>query len=122
MTNKISKEEMAKLLEHYPRPRMCPEKKCYPLFQIPTPPKDQVDSGVKDDPPGESWHCFGCLGEKIDFEYEGEKHENDLRSCCYTPLKGLIAWHENREDWEAMERAYMMALRRIDMIRIGMEE
>lgn len=88
------------------QPRMCPELKCTPLFQWP--------SDIPDNEPGESWHCFGCMQAEVVFEYDGNKHANDLRSCCYTPLKGLIAWQENRMDWWGMRRAYDRALKKLD--------
>ena len=35
----------------------------------------------------------------IEFTYDGEKHVNDLGTCFYTPLKGVIRFQMNKEDW-----------------------
>lgn len=105
----------------YPRPRMCPEPRCTPVFQWPAPGSLEWDAGQRDDPPGESWFCFGAMPEVVAFEYDGVQHPNDLRSCTYTPLKGLVAFQENREDWWGMFRAYDKALERLDQYREGQE-
>lgn len=101
----------------YPRPQMCPEPRCQPLYQWPPPTKKQIDKGIRTDPTEESWHCFGYMKEEIVFIYNDDKHANDLHSCCYTPLKGLIVWQENRDDWYGMKRCYTRALKRLDEIR-----
>lgn len=62
--------------------------------------------------PGDSFVCFGRMPVGIEFSYDGDRHANDLRSCHYTPLKGLIANQENRDDWAMLGRAYTSALKR----------
>jgi hypothetical protein len=69
------------------RPWCCPEPRCTPLHLL-------AEAAA----PGESFVCFG----------------KDLRSCHYTPLKGLIAYQENRGDWEAMRAGYWRALAALD--------
>lgn len=85
------------------RPWCCPEPRCQPLHQLRNEPLD-VPS------PGESFVCFG-RAPNVEFVYDGADHANDLRSCHYTPLKGLIANQENADDWAMLSRAYAMALK-----------
>lgn len=80
------------------RPWCCPEPRCEPLHLL-----------AEDVQPGDSFVCFGKAPE-VGFTYDGVTHVNDLRSCHYSPLKGLIAWQENREDWEALRAGYWRAL------------
>lgn len=87
------------------RPRLCPEPRCSPIFQW---------GDVSGQDAGESWMCFGRMPEEIVFTYAGNDHTNDLRSCHFTPLKGLIAYQENRDDWWAIERAYRRAREKLD--------
>lgn len=81
------------------RPWCCPEPRCEPLH---------VHAEVV--APGESFICFGKAPESVEFTYDGVTHANDLRSCHYTPLKGLIAYQENRDDWEGIRAGYWRAL------------
>jgi hypothetical protein len=84
------------------RPWCCPEPRCTPLHLL-------AEAAA----PGESFVCFGKAPE-VEFTYDGVTHSNDLRSCHYTPLKGLIAYQENRGDWEAMRAGYWRALAALD--------
>lgn len=88
------------------RPWCCPEPSCTPIHQLANEPLDQPN-------PGESFICFGRMAEGIEFVYDGSDHKNDLRSCAYTPLKGLIANQENADDWRMLGRAYATALKRL---------
>lgn len=84
------------------RPSCCPEPRCAPLHVL-------RDSEAAADHPGESFVCFGDA-PPVAFTYDGIEHRNDLRSCHYSPLKGLIAFQENAEDWEALRSGYGRAL------------
>ena len=46
----------------------------------------------------------------VSFTYDGVEHENNLNHCDYTPLKGMIRWQENADDWRYLIRRYQMAL------------
>lgn len=83
----------------YERPRCCPEPRCTPLYQL----GDSIEAA------GESFSCFGRMERPIVFVYDGVDHTNDLNSCHYTPLKGLIRWIENVDDWRMLSRAYATA-------------
>ena len=87
------------------RPWCCPEPRCLPLHQL----TDEVTELARPSP-GNSFVCFGRGVREVAFEYDGVDHANDLRSCMYTPLKGLIAWQENADDWRALQNAYGRAL------------
>lgn len=81
------------------RPWCCPEPRCIPVHLL---------SEVETLSPGESFVCFGDA-PPVRFEYDGVLHENDTRSCHYTPLKGLIAYQESADDWAALHGAYWRA-------------
>lgn len=89
------------------RPWCCPEPRCTPVYAL-----GEValveNAGVP--MPGESFICFGKMPERIEFVYDGCDHANDLRSCHYTPLKGVVANQENADDWRAIVNAYSRAL------------
>jgi hypothetical protein len=107
-------------MAEYPRPKLCPDPACRPLFQWPAPTfliEDEDDSRERTDPPGESWTCFGMLPEPVSFTASGSEHTNDCRSCHFTPLKGLVAYQENAEDWYGLQRAYDKALKRLKASR-----
>ncbi len=88
------------------RPWCCPDPRCAILYQL----KD-YDADALDEPqPGQSFVCFGKMPEGVRFNYDGVDHANDLRTCNYTPLKGLIVWQENEQDWVALIAAYQTAL------------
>lgn len=84
------------------RPWCCPEPRCTPLHLL-----ADAEAGMQ---PGASFVCFGKAPEEVAFVYDGVGHVNDLRSCHFTPLKGLIAYQENTDDWEALRTAYWRAL------------
>lgn len=86
------------------RPWCCPEPRCAPLHLLRD--GDASRTAVE---PGESFVCFGHAPE-VAFTYDGVEHSNDLRSCHYSPLKGVVAFQENREDWEALKAGYWRAL------------
>ena len=83
------------------RPRCCPEPRCTPINQEGEPHSDD---------PGDSWLCLGKLDEPVQFIYGGNEHTNDLSACTYTPLKGVIRFLENADDWLLNAHAYMIAL------------
>lgn len=88
------------------RPWCCPEPRCIPVFQI----HDREDNPDLTIPvPAESYFCFGEMGEPVTFIYDGHEHKNDLNSCAYTPLKGVIRWQENEDDWQWLEIGYRRA-------------
>lgn len=60
--------------------------------------------------------CFGEAPE-VRFVYDGVEHVNDTRSCVYTPLKGVVSWQENAEDWRALANAYGRAVRALEARR-----
>jgi hypothetical protein len=82
-----------------PRPWCCPEPRCTPLHLL-------IEASCPT--PADSFVCFGDSPE-VRFEYDGVEHVNDARSCHYTPLKGLIAYQENADDWAALRSAYWRA-------------
>lgn len=86
------------------RPWCCPEPRCRPLYQV-----GQTEAGQ----PGESWSCWGGMAEPVVFVYDGVEHSNDLNSCHYTPLKGVVRFQENFGDWLAFEACYHAALQRL---------
>lgn len=93
------------------RPWCCPERRCVPVHTVQgsTQPLSNAD-------PGESFVCFGDAPE-VEFAYDGVEHVNDTRSCHYTPLKGLIAYQENAQDWQAMQSAYSRAFTALEWRR-----
>ena len=99
---------MSKRLALPSRPWCCVEPRCTAIHQL----KEAADLSVAE--PGESFICFGRMPEGIVFEYDGVEHANDLRSCHYTPLKGLIANQEHPGDWMLVGKAYAAALRLLE--------
>lgn len=91
-----------------PRPWLCPEPRCTPLHNL----RDGDYRDIRVPEPGQTWFCAGRMPQGIEFEYDGVEHANDLRSCAYTPLKGLIAWQENESDWENLAGFYQRALQK----------
>ena len=89
------------------RPWCCPEPRCSPVYNI------QVGNLPS---PGESYVCFGRMEKPVEFTYDGSPHRNDLNHCDYTPLKGVIRWQENRDDWLAARRFYDIALRKLSAL------
>lgn len=93
-----------------PRPWCCPEPtRCVVLHQL----VGADDPDLSNPTPGESWVCFGRMVEAIQFVYDGAEHNNDLRSCHYTPLKGVVANQENADDWRALGNSYSRAARKV---------
>ncbi len=84
------------------RPWCCPEPSCEPLHN------DQVEV---EPTPGVSFICFGKMARPVQFTYDGEQHDNDLNHCDYTPLKGIIRWQENLDDWRYIVMRYQRALK-----------
>ena len=84
------------------RPPCCPEPRCQPLYLL-------MDGDADKPGAGNSFVCFGRAPE-VEFTYDGVTHRNDLRSCHYTPLKGVVAYQENADDWEALRSGYWRAL------------
>src|SRR5688500_10595448 len=71
-------------------PYCCPERTCDPIY---------VCGYEGTENAGASWECFGRMADVTVFEYAGERHRNDLNRCVYTPLKGVIRFQENAQDW-----------------------
>jgi hypothetical protein len=59
------------------------------------------------------------MAEPVAFSYDGSEHNNDLNHCDYTPLKGVIRWQENEDDWVAVQRFFATALRKLKAGRSG---
>lgn len=92
------------------RPWCCPEPRCVPLWQL-----RDGDARPLDEPqPGQSWSCWGRLGQTVTFVYDGVEHPNDLKSCHYSALKGVVSYQENRDDWEVLAVAYRRALNALE--------
>lgn len=87
-----------------PRPWCCPEPRCAPVHQL-TGSNRPLDEPA----PGETFLCFGRAPE-VKFSYDGVEHINDLRTCTYTALKGVVSYQENADDWRALVNAYSRAL------------
>ena len=88
------------------RPWCCPEPRCTPIH----------NGGVSENPtPGVSFMCWGYLADAIKFEYDGARHANDLSSCWYTALKGVIRWQENVSDWMNTVADYWKALEKLPL-------
>jgi len=99
-------EEMDRMLARWPRPYCCPDPRCEPIHQLIGGDKPTL----AEPEPGASFVCFGRMPAEVTFTYDGDTHPNDLHSCNYTPLKGLIVWQENANDWAELQRAYADAL------------
>mgnify|MGYP001562248584 CR=1 FL=1 len=93
-----------------PRPWCCPEPRCEVLWQV----KDPSAGPLAEPQPGQAWSCWGRLSEEVHFTYDGVPHANALKSCHYTPLKGVVAYHENRADWEVLATGYQRAINALD--------
>ncbi len=87
------------------RPWCCPEPTCSPIHN------DQVE---EEPTPGISFICFGRMTRQVVFTYDGERHTNDLNHCDYTPLKGVIRWQENSDDWRYVLEQYGYALKLLE--------
>ena len=92
------------------RPWLCPEPlHCTPLHNL----RDGDYKDIRVPEPGQSFFCAGVMPGDTEFSYDGVQHANDLRSCAYTPLKGLISWQENEADWENLAGFYLRALQKL---------
>lgn len=91
------------MIENKNRPWCCPEPRCWLLMNY----------NVAGTRPGESFICFGVMERPVEFSYGGVVHKNDLNHCDYTPLKGVVRWQENEDDWRAMHGLYGAALRKV---------
>ena len=95
-----------------PRPWCCPDPlTCAPLMQL----RDGESRPLDEPQPGQTWSCWGRAGNSQRFTFDGVEHENDLHSCHYTALKGVVMYHENRADWENLATYYHLALRKLDL-------
>lgn len=98
-----------------PRPWCCPEPRCTPIHGV-----QGGDLPLNIPQPGEMFLCFG-KSAPVEFVYDGVEHRNDLRTCTYTALKGVISFQENAEDWRGMAVAYNRALRALELLTAPVE-
>jgi hypothetical protein len=91
------------------RPWICPEPCCCPIFQA----KDSDYEDISVANSGQSFLCFGKLSKPIEFTYNGVNHKNDLGTCMYSALKGIIRYQENKADWEWLGKSYGRALEKL---------
>lgn len=77
------------------RPWCCPDHSCEPVHQALNEPQPEL-----------SFICLGRLPERSVVTVAHRRHPNDLRSCHYSPTKGVIAWQENEQDWRLLAAAY----------------
>lgn len=104
--------------EALPRPWCCPDPAlCAPILQL----RDGESLPLDVPQSGQTFTCFGACAPQA-FTYNGVVHENDLHSCHYTALKGVVMYHENRADWENLSTYYHLALRKLDMARVPQGE
>ena len=93
------------------RPWCCPDPgNCAPLIQL----RDGDALPLDIAQPGQTWVCFGKM-TPVEFTYAGVEHPNDLHSCHYTALKGVVMYQENRADWESLATYYHLAVRKVDI-------
>jgi hypothetical protein len=89
------------------RPWCCPEPRCTPLH-------NHGDGGSLAEPrPGQSFTCLGRMDRSIKFTYDDVDHRNDLNRCHYTPLKGILRFQENVEDWRLERTVLAIGLREL---------
>jgi hypothetical protein len=89
------------------RPYCCPEPRCTPIH-------NHGDGESLAQPrPGQSFTCLGKMPREIEFAYDGSDHRNDLNRCVYTPLKGIIRFQENVEDWRCERTVLAVGLRNL---------
>jgi len=62
------------------------------------------------DNPAYAVHCCGELSEPLVWMMRGVEHVEDLSTCSYSPLKGVIRWLENLSDWAVLARTYRAAI------------
>lgn len=93
------------------RPYICPEHSCHPIFQA-----KETNWDISKPKSGKSFFCFGKMDKQVEFVYDGVAHKNDLNTCICTPLKGIIRFQENKNDWIWMKKAYERALEKLQDI------
>lgn len=112
MTAPVEPRQPPRLSEEW-RPWCCPEPRCVPVHTL---SGSELPLSVAE--PGETFLCFGAAPQ-VEFIYDGVKHVNDTRSCTYTPLKGVISYQENADDWRAISSAYNRAEKALLRYRDG---
>ena len=95
------------------RPWICPEPRCQPIFHAKA--SDYPDISVSNS--GQSFICFGESPETSEFTYNGVTHCNDLGTCMFSPLKGLVKFQMNEADWEWLGKACERSLEKLKEIR-----
>jgi len=81
------------------RPKLCPcPRTCTPIYNSMV-----CDARIKDESAdmaqGYSGECIGKMSEAVEFIYGGSPHKNDMNRCVFTPLKGIIRFQENADDF-----------------------
>lgn len=89
------------------RPYCCPEPRCTPIHN------HGDGSDLSEPRPGQSFTCLGKMPREIEFTYDGHDHRNDLNRCVYTPLKGILRYQENIEDWRLEQVVLKVGLHRL---------
>lgn len=88
------------------RPPFCPDPDgCTPLIH----PLTDSDNMTLDQR-GLAVFCFGRLRDPLVWTFDDVEHVETLSTCQSSPLKGVIRWFENLEDWSALGRAYRAAI------------
>ena len=87
------------------RPWLCPEPRCTPLLNL----RDGDYDDITRPEPGQTWMCWGLMERPVSFIYDGVDHPNNCNACTYTPLKGVLRFQENPNDWEALANRYSRA-------------
>ena len=101
-----------------PRPWLCPEPICNPIHNL----RDGDYKDIRIPEPGQSFLCAGIMQKPVEFTYDRVIHNNNLNSCSYTPLKGLIRWQETAEDWQLLEAFYKEAQTRLVFYKLATKE
>lgn len=91
------------------RPFCCPEHCCTPVYQWKNSGLDITQFTA-----GQSFLCLGRMAKPVVFTYDEVIHANDLSTCMYSPLKGMIRFQENYNDWKGLVTAYTRALEKLD--------
>jgi hypothetical protein len=100
------------------RPWLCPEPRCTPLTNL----RDGDYPDITVPEPGQSFFCWGVMETPVSFNYDGHEHPNDCNGCTYTPLKGLIRFQENENDWDALSTYYHVAVVKLREHRLTQED
>jgi len=73
------------------RPCKCIDKdNCNPIFRDCNNATDVAE--------GRGFVCAGTMEREKTFRYNNVSHANDINLCWYTPLKGVIQYHLNKND------------------------